>query len=271
MMDLCMEKGVDFFGAAAAAAQRKKAAARSKRAPSKNAPRLQRTSKALLPPTTHQTKNQDAAELYPVPPKPETVNQTELIIGRWLKARGYATGAGRKKVILATKVCGAMPPPIPDRSFIAAARADPPSATPPPLMGLDAANVRAAIAASLRRLGVECIDLYQLHWPQRYAPLFGARQYRVEKEDEEEAAGGVKVSFDETVAVIGELIKEGKIKAWGLSNETAYGVCKFCEAAARLGVPPPASIQVCRPGSLLAGGAPSCLCCRAFYRFGLLT
>eukprot|EP00798_Chlamydomonas_sp_ICE-L_P026123 gene26123-11842_t len=102
---------------------------------------------------------------------------------------------------------------------------------------LDAVNIKQACAASLRRLQTDYIDLYHLHWPERYVPIFGARQYRKENESE-----GF-TSFDEQVQAMGDLIKEGKIKHWGLSNETAFGVCKMVETAKKLGVPPPITIQ----------------------------
>ncbi|GFH27858.1 aldo keto reductase, partial [Haematococcus lacustris] len=104
---------------------------------------------------------------------------------------------------------------------------------------LDAASIRQALEGSLRRLRTTYIDLYQLHWPNRYAPLWGARQY-----DLAAAQSWPKVAdMEEQVATIGELIKEGKIRYWGLSNETTFGVCRMVEIAKRLGVPPPISIQ----------------------------
>lgn len=172
----------------------------------------------------------DTAELYPVPPRPETQGRTETYIGNWLKARGC-----REKVIIATKV--AAPLPGVDRSWIVANRSDPPadlSSAPQPQ--LDEPSIRAALDASLRRLQTHYVDLYQIHWPARYVPLWGKRQYRV---DEERPA----TPFEEQVRIMGELIKEGKIRHWGLSNETSYGVAQMCEAARRLGVPPPVSVQ----------------------------
>ncbi len=79
-------------------------------------------------------------------------------------------------------------------------------------------------------------DLYQLHWPDRYAPVFGWNQYHVKKERD-------AISFEEQLQAVAELIQQGKIRHWGVSNETTFGVCKFCELAAKLGLPPPVSIQ----------------------------
>ncbi|GFR50541.1 hypothetical protein Agub_g12815 [Astrephomene gubernaculifera] len=180
----------------------------------------------------------DTAELYPVPPRPETVGRTETFIGNWLAARGC-----REQVILATKV--AAPLPGVDRSWVVANRTSPPgdlASAPQPQ--LDEPSIRAALAASLCRLQTHYVDLYQIHWPARYVPLWGKRQYRRQLQRP-------AVSFEEQVRVMGELIKEGKIRHWGVSNETSYGVAQMCEAARRLGVPPPVSIQndfapVCR-------------------------
>ncbi|KXZ51028.1 hypothetical protein GPECTOR_14g268 [Gonium pectorale] len=172
----------------------------------------------------------DTAELYPVPPRPETAGRTETYIGNWLKARGC-----RDKVIIATKV--AAPLPGVDRSWLVANRTEPRGdLATAPQPELDEASIRSALEASLRRLQTDYVDLYQIHWPARYVPTWGKRQYR--KELERPA-----VSFEDQVRVMGALIKEGKIRHWGLSNETSYGACQMCEAAKRLGVPPPVSIQ----------------------------
>lgn len=140
----------------------------------------------------------------------------------------------RSKVILATKVHGHSPGL--SRSYIVANRHDPPKDEGiQPLLTRD--QIVSACDASLRRLQTSYIDLYQIHWTARYVPSWGSRQYDVKLERE-----GVP-SIDEQVAAIGELIKSGKVKAWGLSNETTLGVCQFGEACKRLGVPPPCSIQ----------------------------
>ncbi|KAI8469206.1 MAG: aldo/keto reductase [Monoraphidium minutum] len=170
----------------------------------------------------------DTAELYPVPPRQETNTDSERIIGNWMKARG-----NRDQVIITTKVASAFPGL--DRSFIVANRSEPPAADAPQ-PALTRAQIRQACEASLRRLQTSYIDVYLIHWPARYAACFGKRRYRPEMEWE-------SPPIDEQVAAMGELIKEGKIREWGLSNETTFGVCAFCEAAKRLGVQPPAAIQ----------------------------
>ncbi|GBF87712.1 hypothetical protein Rsub_00423 [Raphidocelis subcapitata] len=170
----------------------------------------------------------DTAELYPVPPREETSTTTEQILGRWMAAR-----RNREQVIITTKVAGVIPGL--DRSFINANRHDPPlkNAPQPSLSG---SEIRQACEASLRRLKTSYIDLYLIHWPARYAPIFGKRRYRPE---EERGASAI----EEQVEAMGQLIREGKVREWGLSNETTYGVCQMCETAKRLGVKLPVAIQ----------------------------
>ncbi|GAX73542.1 hypothetical protein CEUSTIGMA_g993.t1 [Chlamydomonas eustigma] len=201
----------------------------------------------------------DTAELYPVPVKKENNGMTEKIIGRWLESRKC-----RDKIILASKVHGGMFSKDIDRSFIVANRSEPPS-TEIVQPKLDEANIRAACEASLRRLKTDYLDLYQIHWPERYAPIFGARQYLPSKERP------ISSTIDEQVIAMGKLIKEGKIRHWGLSNETTMGVVLFCEAAKRHGVPLPISIQ--NDFSLVYRGyeeelAEACAPCN--YNIGLL-
>lgn len=171
----------------------------------------------------------DTAELYPVPPGPK-VGLTEEYIGRWFASRGC-----RDKITIATKIAG---PCGPLGDLMASNRTDPKT----PLEEVhsnkfDAKAIKAACEGSLRRLQTTYIDLYQLHWPERYAPKFGDRIYKQEMEHPNFTA------WEETVQAMGDLIKEGKIKHWGLSNESAHGVTMFCETAKRLGVPKPITIQ----------------------------
>lgn len=104
----------------------------------------------------------DTAEMYPVPPRPETQGLTESYIGSWLKARG-----NREKIVLASKVSG------PSRGSDNAIR---------PAQMLDRKNIRAALDASLTRLNTDYLDLYQLHWPQRQANFFGKLGYQYTEE-----------------------------------------------------------------------------------------
>ncbi|GAQ87118.1 aldo keto reductase [Klebsormidium nitens] len=166
----------------------------------------------------------DTAEVYPTPPNPETVGRTEEYIGTWLEKQD------RKKVILATKVCG-----YSKNSHTPGNRSNPPSKEKMDAR-VDTANIEAAIAGSLRRLRTDYVDLYQLHWPDRYVPLFGQSVYDVKLERP-------SVPFEETVGAMGKLIKEGKVRYWGVCNETPYGVCELVRAADKLGVPRPITIQ----------------------------
>mgnify|MGYP001359702079 CR=1 FL=1 len=157
----------------------------------------------------------DTAEMYSIPPKAETQGSTERIIGTWLKARG-----NRDKVVLATKVNG--------RSQADWLR--PNGAT----TRLDAANINHAIDASLQRLKTDYVDLYQLHWPDRTVPLFG--------QPAGEAAAD-EVPIAETLEALDALVKAGKVRTIGLSNETAWGVHEFLRVAEATGLPRVVSVQ----------------------------
>jgi aryl-alcohol dehydrogenase-like predicted oxidoreductase len=159
----------------------------------------------------------DTAEMYPVPPRAETQGRTESHIGSWLKARGR-----RDDLVIATKVSG------PARNGTTHIR--------PGKVRLDRPNIVAAVDASLKRLGTDYIDLYQLHWPDRNVAMFGQRFY-------EHAVHPDEVAIEETLAVLGDLVTAGKLRFVGLSNETPWGVMRFLAASERLGLPRPHSIQ----------------------------
>eukprot|EP01025_Chloroclados_australasicus_P044082 TRINITY_DN474_c1_g1_i1.p1 TRINITY_DN474_c1_g1~~TRINITY_DN474_c1_g1_i1.p1 ORF type:complete len:362 (-),score=26.31 TRINITY_DN474_c1_g1_i1:293-1378(-) len=167
----------------------------------------------------------DTAESYPVPPSEKVVGRTEEYIGRWITARG-----NRDKIILATKVISRS-----NRNYVAANRSVPKAENAHNPV-LDEKNIREAIEGSLRRLQTTYIDLYQLHWPDRYVPIFGRSQYRLRSEHD-------SVPFEEQLRTLADLIKEGKVRYWGVSNETAFGLTKFCMLAERYGLPLPVSIQ----------------------------
>lgn len=162
----------------------------------------------------------DTAEMYPVPPRSETVHRTEEILGRWLEERGR-----RQDVVLATKVTGRAPMPW--------IRGGP---------RLSRAHIREAIEGSLRRLRTDYVDLYQLHWPDRVTNFFGQLGYTHPANDD-------SVAIEETLAAMAELVQEGKVRHVGVSNETPWGLMKYLECAARLGHPRVVSIQ--NPYSLL--------------------
>lgn len=157
----------------------------------------------------------DAAEMYPVPPKPETQGRTESYIGSWLKAR-----QNRDKLILASKVSG------PGNNMTAIR----------PGQNLDRKNIEAAIDASLARLNTDYLDLYQLHWPARSTNYFGRLNYQAT--DDSGAP-----TLEEALSTMGDLVKAGKIRYVGLSNETPWGTMHALQLAERLGVPRVATIQ----------------------------
>lgn len=158
----------------------------------------------------------DAAEMYPVPPTAETQGLTEQYLGSWLKKTG-----NRQKVLLATKVTGRseMFPYIRDGK-----------------QALDRKNIIAACEASLKRLQTEVIDLYQLHWPDRKTNCFGILGYQFDASDE-------SVSLEESLSALQELVKAGKIRHIGLSNETPWGVMECLRLAENKGLPRIQSIQ----------------------------
>ena len=156
----------------------------------------------------------DAAEMYPVPPRAETQGRTEEYIGTWFKKTGL-----RYKYILATKAAG----PNPEFHYLRGG----PRFTRDQLM--------EAVDGSLRRLQTDCIDLYQLHWPDRYTNFFGQRGYFHREQPE--------TPIEETLRALQELVSAGKIRTIGLSNETPWGTMKFLALADREGLPRVESIQ----------------------------
>ena len=164
----------------------------------------------------------DTAEMYPVPPRPETQGLTEKYIGSWLKKTG-----SRDKIILASKVAG------PTRGNDASIR---------PNMALDRKNIREALDASLKRLNTDYIDLYQLHWPQRQTNFFGKLGYQY-------SASSVPVTLLETLEALAEQVRVGKIRYIGVSNETPWGVMRYLQLAEKHELPRIVSIQ--NPYSLL--------------------
>jgi aryl-alcohol dehydrogenase-like predicted oxidoreductase len=156
----------------------------------------------------------DTAEMYPVPPNAATQGRTETYVGSWL-ARQRRDG-----LVIATKVAGPG-----RRDWIRNGRTD-----------LTRDVIADAVDTSLARLQTECIDLYQIHWPQRNVPMFGASYFDPAKETEGPA-------IREQVEGMAAMIAAGKIRHYGLSNETAWGVCEFRRAARELGLPGPVTIQ----------------------------
>ncbi|GBR53894.1 oxidoreductase [Neokomagataea thailandica NBRC 106555] len=160
----------------------------------------------------------DTAELYSIPPRAETYGATETIIGEWFKNRKK-----RDDVILASKVVG--------RSKNPWFRPDGEEAR------LTSRQIRYAVEGSLRRLQTDYIDVYQLHWPDRVIGLFGEGGTTFKNISDAD-----EISIEETLSVLGDLVREGKIRYVGLSNETAWGVSKYLEAS-KSGLPRVVSIQ----------------------------
>ncbi|AXI03966.1 NADP(H)-dependent aldo-keto reductase [Aquirhabdus parva] len=161
----------------------------------------------------------DAAEMYPVPPRPETQGLTETYLGTWLKKSG-----NREKVLVATKAVG------PSLKLIQAAH----------IRGgktrHDRPNLEAALHDSLKRLQTDYVDLYQLHWPDRTTNHFGVLGY-------EHVADEDAVPIEETLSILDGFVKAGKIRHIGLSNETPWGVNQFVNIAERTGLSRVVSIQ----------------------------
>ncbi len=159
----------------------------------------------------------DTAEMYAVPPRAETFQVTETFLGNWI-----AKNPGvRKQLILATKVAG----PSRGMPWVRGGAMD-----------VSAQDIIEACEGSLRRLQTDVIDLFQLHWPTRNVPLFGQMYFDPSKDRE-------VTSIHTQLEALGQLVKAGKVRAIGLSNETPYGVCEFVRLADAHGLPRVATVQ----------------------------
>ncbi len=159
----------------------------------------------------------DTAEMYSVPVRCETSGSTERFIGNWLAARPGA----RRKIVLATKVAG----PSRASDWIRNGSAN-----------VTAAEIAEACNDSLKRLQTDVIDLYQLHWPNRNAPSFGAVYFDPSKDKEFS-------SIREQLEAFAGLVRAGKVRHIGLSNETPWGLSEFVRLADELGLPRVATLQ----------------------------
>ena len=163
----------------------------------------------------------DTAEMYPVPAKQETYGHTETIIGTWLAKRGK-----RDDMVIATKVMG-------PGAHVAWCRGGP---------RLSKDQILSAVEASLKRLGTDYIDLYQLHWPERQSNYFGRLSYTHNPNED-------AIPIEESLEALDTLVQAGKIRHIGLSNETPWGTMRFLELAEKHGWPRSVSVQ--NPYSLL--------------------
>lgn len=155
----------------------------------------------------------DTAEQYPIPSSPKRPEgEVERVIGKWLKG----SKSLRKQIVLATKITGGR--------------------------NVNQKNIISDCEGSLRRLGTDYIDVYQLHWPARYSPQANWGQSLMYHNSAEqyykENAG-----FEEICLTMGDLIRQGKIRGWGLCNDNAFGLTACSQISKRLGVPPPVSMQ----------------------------
>ena len=162
----------------------------------------------------------DTAELYAVMPRKETYGKTEEIIGSWFQQK-----KNRSKVILASKIASKTEN---DLTWIRDGAEK---------LGFDKKNMNAAIDASLQRLQTDYIDLYQLHWPERKVPKFGKLDFEYDPYDNE------WTQIEEVLDNLNNLIKSGKIRYIGLSNETPWGVMKFLQVSKEKNLPRMMSIQ----------------------------
>ncbi len=158
----------------------------------------------------------DTAEMYSVPAKAETCGATETIIGRWFEKNPGA----RNKLVLATKVAG------PSRGMPWIREGS----------GMTAQDILNSCEGSLRRLKTDVIDLYQIHWPERHVPVFGMSYFDPSKDKS-------VTSIHEQLEALAKLVKAGKVRYIGLSNETPYGVHEFIRLAEQHGLPRVMTVQ----------------------------
>ncbi|MFD0964480.1 NADP(H)-dependent aldo-keto reductase [Pseudofulvibacter geojedonensis] len=163
----------------------------------------------------------DTAEMYAVPPSAATQGKTEEYIGNW-----FAKTGKREELVLATKIAG----PSRGMTWI---RED---------LSFSKQNFITALEDSLKRLQTDYVDLYQLHWPERNVNIFGQRNYSHDASEQWED------NFNQVLSVLDELVKSGKIRQVGVSNETPYGTMRFLEEAKK-GLPRMITVQ--NPYSLL--------------------
>lgn len=159
----------------------------------------------------------DTAEMYAVPPTPDTYGKTEEIIGTWFADRG-----NRNKVVLATKIAG------PGLGWVRGGSAK-----------INRTNILEAVEGSLKRLQTDYIDLYQLHWPNRGSYHFSQHWNYTPKFDN----AAVEDNFIEVLQTLSELVEAGKIRHIGLSDETAWGTMKYLELAEKHNLPRMQSLQ----------------------------
>ena len=171
----------------------------------------------------HET-TQDTAEAYPIPFSPNTVGKSERIIGEWLHQHKKSAATVRQNMVISSSICGY-------NNEISWCRAGSTSTR------LSREQIIEAVDAQLLRLGTDYIDLLQFHWPERYVPSSGSTTFSYELQRSN------AVSMEEQLGAVAELIKAGKVRSFGLSNETPYGVASFTSLAKSLSLPRPVTLQ----------------------------
>ena len=161
----------------------------------------------------------DVAEMYPVPPKAETQGLSERYLGTWLKKSGK-----RDQLLIATKATGPARMPHNPRHVRGG------------INNFDRKGLTEALHGSLERLQLDHVDLYQLHWPDRSVNCFGQLNYKHIADEE-------TVAIEETLSILSEFVKAGKIRHIGLSNETSWGVSQFLRAAEKFDLERVVTIQ----------------------------
>ncbi|MBS55904.1 MAG: NADP(H)-dependent aldo-keto reductase [Gammaproteobacteria bacterium] len=160
----------------------------------------------------------DTAEMYAIPPKKETYGKTEELIGTWIKRRGE-----RSKYIIATKVAG------PGMEYVRGGSR------------LSSEHIMKAVESSLKRLQTDYIDLYQVHWPERKSNYFGRLGYEYSED--------TGIAIEETYKAMDKLVRDGKVRYLGISNETPWGINEYLRLEREHGYNKIMSIQ--NPYSLL--------------------
>lgn len=158
----------------------------------------------------------DTAEMYPVPPDKTKQGLTETYIGNWLKKRGK-----RDDLIIASKVCVGQNIGTRETG---------------PIPHYDRKSIREAIDGSLKRLQTDYLDLYQIHWPERQTNFFGVRGYKHDPNDN-------STPIQETLEALAELVKEGRVRYIGVSNETPWGLSEYLRLSREISLPKIISIQ----------------------------
>ena len=167
----------------------------------------------------------DTAEIYPIYPKKETTGRSEEFIGSWIKEK-----KNREKMIIATKIASGHPKGVGATGLTWIRKGE-------KYLKFDRENINQAINGSLKRLKTDYIDLYQLHWPERNVAVFGQLDFKYDPKDNN------WTPIEEVLENFNEIIKSGKVRYLGLSNETPWGIQSFLNTAKQKNLPRIMSVQ----------------------------